>query len=100
MGKGDALEPAIRALETEELEPLSPEDLGEDLIRFEDISRSFEAERARRLGEFDERKGYVLFGHPSTVSFLRHHARMSGSRANLLVSMARMARKFRSTYLS
>ncbi len=66
----------------------------------EDISRSFEAERVRRLGVFDERKGYVLFDHPSTVSFLRHNARMSGTRANLLVSMARMARKFRSTYLS
>ena len=44
----------------------------------EDISRSFEAERVRRLGVFDERKGYVLFDHPSTVSFLRHNARMSG----------------------
>ena len=54
----------------------------------------------RRLGVFDERKGYVLFDHPSTVSFLRHNARMSGTRANRLVSMARMARKFRSTYLS
>ena len=100
MGKGDVLKLAIQALETEDLESLSPEGLGEDLIRFEDISRSFEAERARRLGEFDERKGYVLFGHPSTVSFLRHHARMSGSRAKLLVSMARMARRFKSTYLS
>ncbi|MCH7582140.1 MAG: DUF222 domain-containing protein [Acidobacteria bacterium] len=100
MGQGDPLELAIRTLETEDLESLSPEDLGEDLIRLEDISRSFEAERARRLGVFDERKGHVLFDHPSTVSFLRHNARMSGSRANRLVSMARMARKFRSTYLS
>ncbi len=45
MGKGDVLKLAIQALETEDLESLSPEDLGEDLIWFEDISRSFEAER-------------------------------------------------------
>ena len=57
MGKGGALDLAIRALETEDIESLPPEDLGEDLVRLEDISRSFEAERARRLGVFDERKG-------------------------------------------
>ena len=57
MGKGDALELAIRALETEDLDALPPENVGEDPIRLEEISRSFEAERARRLGVFDERKG-------------------------------------------
>ena len=69
MGKGDPLKLAIRTLETEDLESLWPEDLGEDLIRLEDISRSFEAERARRLGVFDERKGHVLFGHARPFRF-------------------------------
>jgi hypothetical protein len=100
IGKGDALDLAIRALEIEDLESLPPEDLGEDLIRLEDLAQSFEAERARRLGVFDERKGYVLFGHVSSVAFRRHHARISGSRAKLLVSVARAARRFRSTFLS
>lgn len=100
MGKGDALGLAIQALEIEDLEVLPIEDVGEDLVRFEELSRRFEAERSRRIGVFDSRRGHEVLGYPSAIAFLKDRCRMSGGRAKHLVSVARAARRFKATFLS
>ncbi|MEE8374807.1 MAG: DUF222 domain-containing protein [Acidimicrobiia bacterium] len=100
MGKGDALGLAIQALETEDLEVLPIEDVGEDLVWFEELSRRFEAERSRRIGVFDSHQGHDVVGYPSAVAFLKDRCRMTGGRAKHLVSVARAARRFKATFLS
>jgi hypothetical protein len=55
-----------------------------------DISR-LEQNRMVVLSEFDERDGHHVFGHPSTISFLKEACRMSGGRAKRLVKTARAA---------
>ncbi|MFV1963370.1 MAG: DUF222 domain-containing protein, partial [Acidimicrobiia bacterium] len=100
MGKEDALGLAIWSLETEDLEALPPEDVGQDLIWFEELSRRFEAERSRRIGVFDSHEGHDVLGYPSAVAFLKDRCRMTGGRAKHLVSVARAARRFKATFLS
>ncbi|MFV1962683.1 MAG: hypothetical protein ACC658_12740, partial [Acidimicrobiia bacterium] len=75
MGKGDALGLAIAALETEDLDGLPLEDVGEDLVWFEEFSRRFEAERSRRIGVFDSHEGHDVLGYPSAVAFLKDRCR-------------------------
>jgi len=55
-----------------------------------DISR-LEQNRTIVLSEFDAREGHHVFGHPSTISFLKEACRMSGGRAKRLVRSARAA---------
>jgi Domain of unknown function (DUF222) len=100
MGKGEALGLAIGALETEDLDGLPAEEVGEDLVWLEEFSRRFEAERSRRIANFDHREGHKVVGYPSVIAFLKDMCRMSGGRAKHLISVARAAHRFRSTFLS
>ncbi|MGF1616229.1 MAG: DUF222 domain-containing protein [Acidimicrobiia bacterium] len=61
-----------------------------------DISR-LEQNRVVVLSEFDSRDGHNVYGHPSTISFLKEACRMSGSRAKRLVRNARAAAKHAAT---
>ena len=61
-----------------------------------DISR-LEQNRVVVLSEFDSRDGYHVYGHPSTISFLKEACRMSGGRAKRLVKTARAAAKHAAT---
>jgi hypothetical protein len=55
-----------------------------------DISR-LEQNRVVVLSEFDSRDAHNVYGHPSTISFLKDACRMSGGRAKRLVKTARAA---------
>ncbi len=61
-----------------------------------DISR-LEQNRVVVLSEFDSRDGHHVYGHPSTISFLKEACRMSGGRAKRLVKTARAAAKHAAT---
>ncbi len=61
-----------------------------------DISR-LEQNRTVVLSEFDSRDGHNVYGHPSTISFLKEACRMSGGRAKRLVKTARAAAKHAAT---
>ena len=100
MGKGDALGLAIRCFEAEDLDELPVESVGESLIRLEGHVQQLEAERCRRIANFDDREGHDVFGYPSAIAFLKDKCRMTGGRAKQLVSVAQAARRFRSTFLS
>jgi hypothetical protein len=100
MGKGDALGLAIRCFEAEDLDELPVESVGESLVRLEGHVQQLEAERCRRIANFDDREGHDVFGYPSAIAFLKDKCRMTGARAKHLVSVARAARRFQSTFLS
>jgi hypothetical protein len=100
MGKGEALDLAIRYLESQDLDELPVESVGESLVRLEGYVQQLEVERSRRVANFDDREGPDVLGYPSVIAFLKDRCRMSGSRAKLLVSMARAACRFKSTFLS
>ncbi len=100
MGKGDAFGLAIRYLEAEDLDELPVESVGESLVRLEGYVQQLEAERCRRIANFDDREGHNVVGYPSAIAFLKDKCRMTGARAKQLVSVARAARRFRSTFLS
>jgi hypothetical protein len=100
MGKGDALGLAIRCLEAEDLDDLPVESVGESLIHLEGHIQQLEVERCRRIANFDDREGHNVLGHPSVIAFLKDRCRMAGGRAKRLVSVARAARRFKSTFLS
>ncbi|MGF1618352.1 MAG: DUF222 domain-containing protein [Acidimicrobiia bacterium] len=61
-----------------------------------DISR-LEQNRVVVLSEFDSREGHNVYGHPSTISFLKDACRMSGGRAKRLVRNARAAAQHAAT---
>ncbi|MEE9177425.1 MAG: DUF222 domain-containing protein [Acidimicrobiia bacterium] len=100
MGKGDAFGLAIRYLEAEDLDELPVESVGESLVRLEGYVQQLEAERCRRIANFDDREGHNVVGYPSAIAFLKDKCRMTGARAKQLVSVALAARRFRSTFLS
>jgi hypothetical protein len=75
------------------VESVSTDDLGSWLVGIETEVSRLEQNRAVVLSEFDSREGHHLFGHPSTISFLKEACRMSGGRAKRLVRSARAAGK-------
>ncbi len=100
MGKGDALGLAIRCLEAEDLDEQPVESVGESLVQLEGYVQQLEVERSRRIASFDVREGHKVLGYTSVIAFLKGMCRMSGGRAKHLVSVARAAHRFRSTFLS
>lgn len=102
MERGDlkAFDLSLARLEAEDLETTPVEELGNELVRFEDVSRRLEAERSRRLGEFDSRSGHDVLGYPSPIAFLKDRCRISGGRARRMLGMARTSRRFKATFLS
>jgi len=100
MGRGDALGLAIRCLEAKDLDDLPVESVGESLVRLKGHVQQLEAERCRRIANFDDREGHDVFGYPSVIAFPKDKCRMTGGRAKQLVSVARTARRFKATFLS
>jgi hypothetical protein len=72
---------------------VSTDDLASWLVSIETETSRLEQNRAVVLSEFDAREGHHVFGHPSTISFLKEACRMSGGRAKRLVRSARAATK-------
>jgi hypothetical protein len=50
------------------------------------------------LSQFDARDGHHVYGHPSTISFLKEACRMSGGRAKRLVRSADQAQQLFDIY--
>ncbi len=91
---------AIRYLETEDLDEQPVESVGDSLIQLEGYVQQLEVERSRRIANFDDREGHNVLGYPTAIAFLKDKCRMTGGRAKHLVSVARTARRFKSTFLS
>jgi hypothetical protein len=78
-------------LPPEDVELVSTDDLGSWLVGIETEISRLEQNRVVVLSEFDSRADHNIYGHPSTISFLKDVRRMSGGRARRLVRNARAA---------
>jgi hypothetical protein len=83
-----ALRSVIEELRAEDVGSLPVEQIADDLIEFELFSGWFEAERARRLAVFENKRGIDIEGHSSVTAFLKHRCRMMSSRAHRAVTLA------------
>jgi len=81
-------------------EASSVDELDDHILLLEAARHRLDVEWCESLGVFEERGGHDLFGYPSLVAYLKDRARMAGARANRYVSVARAARRFRSTFKS
>jgi hypothetical protein len=82
------LQPAVEKLRAEDLLSMPIEQLADELVAFEDAITWLETERVRRVAAFENRNGIDLEGHSSTTAFLKHRCRMTGGRAQRVVTMA------------
>ncbi|MGQ0848379.1 MAG: DUF222 domain-containing protein, partial [Actinomycetota bacterium] len=76
----------------------SADDLDEQLMLLEAARHSLDVEWTETLAEADARSLHDLFGHPSTVAYLKARLRICGGRAQRYVSLARLARRFAATF--
>ena len=79
---------------------VSIDELDDHLLLLEAARHRLDVEWCESLGVFEERDGHQVHGYPSLVAYLKHRARMAGSRANRYVSLARAARRFKATLTS
>jgi hypothetical protein len=79
---------------------VSIDELDDHLLLLEAARHRLDVEWCESLGVFEERDGHRVLGYPSLVAYLKHRARMAGSRANRYVSLARAARRFKATLAS
>lgn len=86
-----ALRSAIEELAGEEVETLDIVQLSYDLVEIETVVGLLEAERARRIQVFSNRRGPQSQGYPSMTSWLKDRCRMAGGRARRLVANARLS---------
>lgn len=87
-----------RRMTPEQVEIASVDDMASWLVAIEDDVSVLEQNRAVVLAEFDSRDGHHVYGHPSTVAFLKTVCRMAGGRARRLVKHARAARNHVATF--
>ena len=83
------LKSAIHEWSIEDLETLSNEELGDQLVELDTVIDQLELQRARCLDHFNLRKGFSLDGYPSATAFLVHRCRMAPGRATRLVAQSK-----------
>ena len=83
------LKSAIHEWAIEDLETLSNDELGDQLVELDAVIDQLELQRARRLDRFNRRKGFSHDGYPSATAFLVHRCRMAPGRATRLVAQSR-----------
>jgi hypothetical protein len=81
-------------------EGASVDELDDHILLLEAARHRLDVEWCESLGEFEHRKGHEVFGYPSLIAYLKDRARIAGARAKRHVSLARAARRFRSTFKS
>ena len=81
-------------------ESTSIDELDEHLMLIKAARTHLETEWTESVRTFDSRDGHNVHGYPSSVAYLKDRCRMSGSRAQTSMAMARAARHFKSTFLS
>jgi len=79
----------VDALLDEDLDGLTEDALGEDVIALRREIDRLEAECARRLHRFERRRGFAAQGAASVVSWLRQHCRLSAASASQRAEVAR-----------
>ena len=83
------LRSALDELRVEDLRFVGDEGLAADLDELERASRILEAERSRRLAEFERRGAFTLDGHLSASSWLAHRHRLPRPAAEGRIRLAR-----------
>ena len=78
----------------------SVDELDDHILLLEAARHRLDVEWCESLGVFEEHDGHRVHGYPSLVAYLKHRARMAGSRANRYVLLARAARRFKATLAS
>ncbi|MGH8913347.1 MAG: DUF222 domain-containing protein, partial [Acidimicrobiia bacterium] len=84
--------------EVEDLDLLHLDQLGDDLVELERVSGIVEAERLRRVANFERRGGPERYGYPSVTAFLKHRCRMATGRAHRMVARSRVVTTARGTW--
>jgi alpha-D-ribose 1-methylphosphonate 5-triphosphate synthase subunit PhnI len=75
------LRSAIDDLGSEQLWKLSNEELAAELEDLHRDATALEAQRLRRLAEFDRRRAYADDGYVSATAWVTHRCRVDGSTA-------------------
>jgi hypothetical protein len=70
----------------------------EHLMLLEAARHALDVEWTRTLGVSDESGDHHVMGYPSTVAYLKHRFRMSGSRAHRYVRNARFTLRAKATF--
>jgi hypothetical protein len=83
-----------------EKDAASVDELDDHILLLEAARHRLEVEWTESLGVFEGREGHRALGYPSPVAYLKHRARMTASRANRYVVLARAARRFKATLAS
>lgn len=84
-----SLRSALEEWEAEDVDQLHLDQLVDDLVELEVISGVIEAERLRRIANFERRGGPNRYGYPSLTAFLKHRCRMATGRAHRMVARSR-----------
>jgi len=97
MGKGER---TIVIEILDDKDEVSADELDDHILCLEAARSHLDLEWTEALGALDSRRLHKVFGYPSAVAYLKDRCRMAGGRAHRYVSIARAARRFRSTFLS
>src|SRR5216117_219381 len=90
-------ERGLERLATQDLGPLDPVVLGSDIKQLSGIIDRLEAQRARRIEQFDRDRGFGPSGDTSTTSWLRNHCHLSGFSADRQVKLTRQLPELEAT---
>ena len=97
MGKGEKII-VIEILDDKDA--ASADEIDDHILCLEAARSHLEVEWTEALGALGARQLHKVFGYPSVIAYLKHRCGMAGGRAHRYVSVARAARRFRSTFLS
>lgn len=79
-------------------EAASADERDEHLMLLEAARQALEAEWTKSLAAADAAGDHDVFGHPTTVAYLKDRLKMIGGRAHRYVKNARAATKFKATF--
>src|ERR671936_2298164 len=91
------IDEGLALLSAQDLAPVDPILMGSDIKRMTAAMNRFEAQRARRIEQFDRDRGFGPSGDTSTTSWLRNNCQMSGASADKQVKLARQLPELQET---
>jgi hypothetical protein len=91
------LERGLSLLAAQELGPIDIAELGADIKRITSVINRLEAQRARRIAQFDRYNGFGPSGDTSTTSWLRNNCKLSGFSADKQVKFSRQLPELEAT---
>jgi hypothetical protein len=93
----ESLEQGLALLAAQDLGAIDIADLGSHIKQLSSIINRLEAQRARRVKEFDRYNGFGPSGDTSTASWLRNNCQLSGFSADKHVKLARQLGELEAT---